>query len=443
MAFHNTSESSRDIHREAKRGTPQTGLCRPRLVQPAAMTDEPAQTADLQSIVRVLQDIAQQMKVLSAMALAVEQLDAQHQKSSADIAVLKTAIGALSQTDTARAEKSGCSVDRATPAENRLMKAIVDRSRALYPLLEWFIKMIVLSIVEGFPEIEGWMRQETLAQLSTVRQDIAGVSGLAFILFSVGPKDDKVMYRMSTGPVWTFVIRCVFSNMIHSSRDQLFKAPKSELQWLADLGDPVRTYAILSSRLSDFNSLRELRTSCSGYEGGPPLKKRRLSESAETDAASRDEFLQKTLIMRLKRSVCRHLIYCRHEVKTFLYEKLPFLIDMIRWQGGLAKAKQLGFQFVFIDSSEDEAISSGAAREAGHMCAVWDVPQNAVPTSKESIDDADTGDEALLLEIERRFPSLAVRLEWSKRVVHERSDVEKHYDEYSISDLTWPTMDEV
>lgn len=404
------------------------------------MADDTA-SPDLDCIVRDVREIAAQVKALSKIAPAMEQLDARQAQMITDITQLKATVGSLSLTETGHGGNSVSSEERATPAEDRLLKKIVDRSRALYPLLQWFIKMTVVSMVEGFPVLEQWMKPSLLAQLSKVRRDLVGVSGLAVILFSVDPSDEKVMYRMSTGPVWTFVVRCVFANMVHSARQQLFRSPEDEPRWLADLGEPVQIFAILSARLADFNTLRDLPHDFGLLNSGPSTKKRRVEDSTDSDSVAHDQFLQTTLIRRLKRSVCRHLTYCRHEVKVYLFEKILFLVSMIRARGGPVRAMDHGFRFIFTDPSEEEAHPTGGADHS--LVELWNLSRNEVPMSEEAIGEADAMNEEYVHDLERRFPYLKVQLEWRRRVVHGEEDRDRDDAEYHNSDLWWPATESV
>lgn len=407
------------------------------------MSDESVPAPDIQDVVREMRNIAHEVKALASVVPAISRLDARQEKMLLDVEVLKKAFGSMSKAGGTLGENSACTDVRTTPEEDILIKKIVDRNRALYPLLEWFIKMTVLAMVEAFPALDKWMRPTTLAQLSKVRREIVGVSGLAVILFAVDPSDDKIMYRKSTGPVWTFVVRCVFSTMISSARAELFASPESEPHWISDLGDPVRTFALLTARLSDFNSLRPLSHSMRGRLAGPSSKKRRLSQSADTESVSRLHFMQTTLIRRLKKSVCRHLTYCRHEVKIYLYEKLLFLVEMIRARGGRAKAQELGFFFTFADPSPDESHPGGEAGASSTIVELWDIARNAVPTSEAGTKEADAKNEALLREIEKRFPYLSVRMDWRRRVVHSEDDTDRDDREYHNTDLSWPATERV
>lgn len=409
------------------------------------MADLRPPTPDINDVVREVRCIAEQMKSLSTLGPTIAQLDARQEKLVVDLEQLKSTVTLLSQSAPHEKEKPPPAKDCATPAEDALIKNMVDRSRALYPLLQWFIKIAVLAMVDGIPALNGWMRSETMAQLSKVRRDISGVSGLAVILFAVDPSDDKIMYRKSAGPVWTFVVRCVFATMIRSARAQIFADKDDEPLWISELGNPVYTFAILSARLKEFNNLRELPEGFRTKATEPQAKKRRVSdrEDARALSPSRVQFMQSRLIRRLKRSVCRHLTYCRHEVKVYLYDKIMFLVDMIRVQGGPAKANEQGFRFVFKDPSPGEAHPSASAGSDQEMSDLWNVGENAVPSTADDLKEADATNERMLRDLDSRFPYLTVQLHWRRRVVRCEHDKNRDDSEYHNSELTWPASERV
>lgn len=396
-------------------------------------------TMNLEDVVSLVEKI--QASIVGEIKGSLAAMKQKQEEMSEDISTLKMSVGASSsQTEEVLgAPKTVIPQEKTTEYEDKLIRRMVSRSRAFVPLLQLLTNMTVLSFIDAFPELVSWMAADLQACLVKVRKNIQGVSGLSVILFAVEPRDDKILFRMSSGPVWTFVMRCVFMRMIIAGRGKEYHTDNNakEPLWMESFGDAAKTLSILNTRLQEFHVLKPMPFESSGHRADPnPLKRRRV-ESNAPEEGSKVHFLQTVLIRKLRRSVCRHMTYCRHNIRMLLYKKFLFIVDLIKLRGGTALGKDAGYFVEFTDPRPAELEPDSG----GTLLRKWNLDRNDVPLHESEVRTADARNMKLLQNLQEEFPSLSINLHWRRRVTHGDDDGNRHEPEYFDANLSWPARE--